>query len=264
GGGAFPAVRSMAGGSRQERAQRSKRGRTGDGGCRRPAECSHGPAQGFRRSRFRLLHKFRERQGPRDSRRDEGGHVLPLEVATPPGARPRPGRGRQRRGGGRLLRKQAKRKPPGRPNNRAPWKAGLRWKGRWRNIRHAMRWAVFHALLTGRAFAYCRSRSNSGTIDRSACTTASCSAEPQTGDGRKQGSTPKAWAIPPFGTTPGDGSAGLPAVHEGHERGACFVGFQTLAEQFAFLLDTVKQGFSRAAYQVSRNPKRLRGLLRHG
>src|SRR5690606_22801645 len=111
GGGAFPAVRSMAGGSRQERAQRSKRGRAGDGGRRRPAECSHGPAQGFRRSRFRLLHKFRERQGPRDSRRDEGGHVLPLEVATPPGARPRPGRGRQRRGGGRLLRKQAKRKP---------------------------------------------------------------------------------------------------------------------------------------------------------
>src|SRR5690606_19753701 len=144
------------------------------------------------------------------------------------------------------------------------WKAGLRWKGRWRNIRHAMRWAVFHALLTGRAFAYCRSRSNSGTIDRSACTTASCSAEPQTGDGRKQGSTPKAWAIPPFGTTPGDGSAGLPPVHEGHERGACFVGFQTLAEQFAFLPNSVEQWFTGAAYQVSRNPERLRGLLRHG
>ncbi len=132
--------------------------------------------KGFDEGGFRLLHEFRERQGPRDSWQHEGGDVLPLEIAAPAGARARAGGDRQRRRGRRLFRDAAARQPHRRLGLETvaaagkPLRAG---KGGGRIHGAATRSARFRGRSTGRVSASCRRRSSSGTTGRSACTTAS-------------------------------------------------------------------------------------------
>jgi hypothetical protein len=101
----------MAEGSRKERGERSERRRPCD---RRPgwhAQCAHGPAQGVRRTRLRLVHEFRESERPGNARDPQGGPVFPLEIAAPPGASARSGRNRLRRGSRRIFHEPAPRQP---------------------------------------------------------------------------------------------------------------------------------------------------------
>ncbi len=184
----------MAGRCHRKRDQRPQRGGAGDRRCGRHARRAHGAAEGFRRARLRLLHEFRERQGPRDSWQHEGGDVLSLEVAAPPGAHPRA-----------MSRSSAMPRPtpislhgraaaasaPGRRSSRARWKAASRWKRPSRNIRRATRSAKFRVRSTGRVSASCRPPSSSGTTGHFACMTGSPSAAGRMAAGTRTGFTPE-------------------------------------------------------------------------
>ena len=71
---------------------------------RRPARRAHGPAQGRRRARVRLLHQHRERQGSRAGGKSALRPHLPLEVPAPQRAHPRRRAAGHRRRGRRLFR----------------------------------------------------------------------------------------------------------------------------------------------------------------
>ncbi len=177
------AVRGLAARGDGVGGQRPQRHDAVDGGRRGHARRAHGAAQGFRCAGLRLLHQFRERQGPRAAGQPQGGAVLPLEEPAPRGAgarrrrersappRPTPisPAARGRRGSGR-----GRRTSRARCRTASPWKsASPRWAC-------ASAWARSLGRRTGPAFASRRARWSSGATDRSASTNASSSRAPAT------------------------------------------------------------------------------------
>ena len=68
------------------------------------ARRADGPVQGGGSARPRLLHQYRQRQGPRARRPAAGGGAFPLEIAPPSGPVPRARRARERGRERRLFR----------------------------------------------------------------------------------------------------------------------------------------------------------------
>ena len=148
-----------------DRTERSERDGARHRGRRRLAQCPHGAAQGLRRRRLRLLHQFRERQGPRTRRPPQGRALLSLEEPRPPGARARPGGAGHARRGRRLFRDPRARQPDRRLGEPAVAAAGIALRaGEGGGGLHGevCRRRNSAARRTGRAFALARSRSSSG------------------------------------------------------------------------------------------------------
>ena len=76
----------------------------GDRRWRRTAQCAHGPVEGLRRARLRLLHEPRQREGPGIEHIAEGGADVLLEDAAAPGPAARKCRAGLGGGGGQLFR----------------------------------------------------------------------------------------------------------------------------------------------------------------
>ena len=146
--------------------------------------------KGFDEQGFVFYTNFESAKGREILSVDEGGDVLPLEVAAPAGADARTGRGGQRRRSRRLFQDAAARQPDRRLGLEAVAAAG-------KPLRAGKGGGGIHGKICDRRdtaaralvglSASCRGRSNSGTTGRSGCTTASCSRGRARAAGRRRG-----------------------------------------------------------------------------
>jgi pyridoxamine 5'-phosphate oxidase len=138
--------------------QRSDRHRARDRRRRRPAQCAHGAAQGFRRAGFVFYTNFESAKGTeilasmkaamcfhwkslrRQVRCADRSRSSPTRRPTPITRRAR----------------AAAASAPGHRSSRARWRRGSRWKRRWPNTPRATPSARSRAPTTGPASASCR------------------------------------------------------------------------------------------------------------